>query len=238
MTFHLSTNSHLNLFRKALSSYSLAEKHLPKEFPDLLYNKGSVLCYLQDYLTAQQCFIRAHKLDDSLNAEVKIEFCKSTLNRIKKDFFDRFFNESLLNKLSNDLKLYHSKRGKVMQRGITKFKNMNKKTMTTFKPKSFSKLSKGENKNCFITAKVLKNILKTESGIHMFLIFDQNQQFAIMSIFGGVEGLESKIILKSSVVILVNPEKKIIRTGDTGERSEVLMLQIFNQDDLIIDNMK
>ena len=238
MTFHLSTNSHLNLFRKALSSYTLAEKHLSKEFPDLLYNKGSVLCYLQDYLDAQICFNRAHELDETLNAEVKIEFCKSTLNRIKKDFFDRFFTESVLNKISKELNFYKAKKGKIMQKGITKFKNMQTKSKTTFKPKQFLNLKIGSNKSCYTIAKVLKIILKTESGIHMFLIFDQQQNFAIMSIFGGVEGLEAKIILKSSVVILINPEKKIIPTGDSGERKEVLLLQIFNQDDLIIDNMK
>jgi tetratricopeptide (TPR) repeat protein len=238
MTFHLSTNSHLNLFRKALSSYTLAEKHLPKEFPDLLYNKGSVLCYLQDYLDAQNCFIRAHQLDETLNAEVKIEFCKSTLSRIKKDFFDRFFTESILNKISKDLDFYQANRGKVMQRGITKFKNINTKSNTVFKPKHFANLKVGKNNCCYTMAKVLKIILKTESGIHMFLIIDQNKNFAIMSIFGGVEGLETKIVLKSSVVILINPEKKIIKTGDTEDRNKVLMLQIFNQDDLIIDNMK
>ena len=121
MTFHLSTNQHLTLFRKSISSYSLAEKHLPTEFPDLLFNKGSVLCYLQDYLEAEQCFRRASKLDQTLNAEEKIHTCQILLNRIKKDFFDRFFHENLLSKLTKELRVYKIKRGPVMQRGISKF---------------------------------------------------------------------------------------------------------------------
>lgn len=238
MTFHLSTNRHLDLFRKALGSYSLAQKHLPCEFPDLLYNKGSVLSYLQDYLAAQLCFVRAQELDETLNAQVKVDFCRSTLSRIKKDFFDRFFQESEIAKIANDIRLYHIKRGQVMQRGISKFKNMNQAKPVKFRPRAFAQLTKGVNGHSYAIAKVLKNVLKTESGIHMFLVQDQNRDFAIMSIFGGVEGLESKIGLKTSTVILIQPNKKTIGTGDTGDRAQLVLLQIFNQDNLIIDNMK
>jgi tetratricopeptide (TPR) repeat protein len=238
MTFHLSTNKHLELFRKALFSYSLAEKHFPIEFPDLLYNKGSVLCYLQDYLEAEKCFTRAHHLDETLNAQMQIHVCRVILNRIKKDFFDRFFQESLLNKIVKALKLYEMRRGAVMQRGISKFKKMNSQTKHDFELQPFSKFNKGKNPKYYCMAKVLKIIYKTESGINMFLVMDQNKDFAVMSIFGGVEGLEQKIELKVSVVLMINPERKMIQTGEEGDRAQLLMFQIFNQDDLIIDNMK
>lgn len=238
MTFHLSTNRHPDLFKKALGSYSQAQKHLPREFPDLLYNKGSVLSYLQDYRAAQLCFSRAHELDETLNAHAKVEFCTSTLNRIKKDFFDRFFQESEIAQIAKDIQIYHTKRGKMMQRSITKFKNLHRKKPGQFQSKGFGQLAETQNEQSYSIAKVLKAVLKTESGTHMFLVQDHLRHFAIMSVFGGVEGLESTIILKKSIVILIEPNKKTIGTGDSGDRAQVVLLQIFNQDNLIIDNMK
>ena len=123
MSYYLSIDPQIDYFKKALFSYSLAERHLKAPFADLLHNKASIHLYFQDYLKAIECFERAHKLDFSLKADAKVIDTKSIFNRVKKDFFDRFFGKSLMNKMKQSLLQYEMDKGASLQRGVTRFKN-------------------------------------------------------------------------------------------------------------------
>ena len=242
MTYYLNNPKDISLMEKCLFSYNLAQKHLKAEFADLLFNKASVHLYLQDYLQSISLFKSAHSLDATLEANLKFDEAQAILKRISKDYFENFLSQSARAQLRKKIAKYEKARGKVMQNGISKFKNKGVKPGKTWRKCVLSELKKGRNSQVFTFGKFVRAVDFKNSPAKMFLMFGPPNEFAILAIFNCSDTIFSQIRLKKSTVLVIDPRVKFIETGIPkvkGERdcSRLPCLQLFDANNLIIDNM-
>lgn len=243
MSHYLSNSKDISLMQKCLFSYNLAQKHLKVPFADLYFNKASVHLYMQDYLESIQFFKKANQIDSSLNADQKSLEASAILHRIKKDYFENFLSKSAQKNLRRDLLIYQKARGAVMEKGITKFKTQSGASNKKWKSTLLSNLESGKNPGVYIIGKLVRAIDFKNSPAKMFLLWGPPNDFAILAVFNCSDSIFSQIVLKKSTVVVIDPRMKWIKTGEEqkiqeNDQSQLRCLQLFDANNLIIDNMK
>lgn len=237
MSYYVLVNPKIEYFRKALFSYQLAEKHLTVKFADLIYNKGTLYFYLQDYMQAMEEFQKADELDQTLHANMKVEECLNIVHRIKKDYYDRFFNKNMLKDTCKELLKYISMREVSLQNAISKFKTQEGKS-STWTMKQLSGVKQKANEKVFIIVKFIKWVMLDNLICKMVLVMDSQEQFMILSVFNPPGNISSKLVPKITILGIIDPWVKMVKTDETGEQEYIPFLQLFDYNDLIIDNSK
>jgi hypothetical protein len=206
-------------------------------FADLIFNKGTLHFYLQDYMEASGEFQKAEDLDPTLEAHLKVAECRAIVHRIKKDYFDRFFNKTLLADTSRELLAYISLREVSLAKAISKFKGEQGQT-SQWGLRPLCQVQPRANKQVFIIVKPIKWLLLDDLICKMVLVMDSQQQFMILSVFNPPSNISAKILPKVTILGVIDPWLKMVKTDEQGEQELVPFLQLFDYNDLIIDNSK
>ena len=69
MTNFFVNNESTQQLEYALKAYAQTEKNLKEPNPDLYFNRGTILEYLERYNEATSDFMKAHQIDPSLGGE-------------------------------------------------------------------------------------------------------------------------------------------------------------------------
>ena len=184
--------------------------------PDLFYNKGNVLRYLQEYNDAKLCYVQAAKIDPS--------FSSSLLDIIAD--IDSFLSRSC-DLIQRNGQIKKKKWDSIMSRMMSSFQYS---SHTTFSALTDS--SSGENlKSLMVT--VLMPITKGTTPPESFLCVDTEGKCGMISIYN--IGANSAIFNNSSdshIITISNPTVKVIVFED---KMPLFVAQVRNIQSIIVD---
>lgn len=193
-SWYLLGNAHLTNFfvnnestkelESALRAYSLSEKYLKDPNPDLFFNRGTVLEYLERYTEAAHNFQVAHSIDASLQGAERA-------NQIL----------SFVSKACQSIKSKARIKSKQLATLASSIPRDLSPLPEGFRVADSTELTQGHNPQLILSAKVIHSLDKPAEVPVSFLVMDSSQNFFVVSIYHVSKQLSQTIKLRSDLLI-------------------------------------
>lgn len=230
LTNFFNNNESTEQLELALKAYSQTEKWMKVANPDLFYNRGTVLEYLERYNEAMINYSAAANIDPNMDAEAKanriISFVGQTSQMILKQ------NDRKNANITAMVKTIPSKIS-----GEIKFPSLKESGNTTanYEIKGFAELNNGNNQGKMISSKVVMHLAKEQQVPNCFLLVDHQYNFAVMSLYNTNSAITEKVKAGDHIYIK-NPQYIFTSIDHKGKRFSYNSLKIDWLADVLVNS--
>lgn len=192
----------------ALLAYAQSEKHMTEANPDLFYNRGTILQYLERYNEAVKDFAKASQIDPNLDGDKK---CENIIG-----FVSRAYN-AITNK------------GRLKTNRITEMVRSIPQTPVlgtdSFKIVDISQLQNGENPGVMVSSKVVNSLDKDTDVPLCYLMVDYKHNFCVLSVYHSSKAFVD-VLRSGSEILIKNPHLVLIQLQFKGYQYNYQCLKV------------
>lgn len=198
-------------------AYAQSEKNMTEPNPDLYYNRGTILEYLERYSEAVNDFSRANQIDPNLQGDKK---CDGIIG-----FVSRAYNS-----ISNKGKLKTNRLHDMVRSIPQTLQSVENK----YKIVDISQLQNGENPGVMISSKVVHNLDKPIDVPMCFLIVDYKHNFCVMSIYHTSKLLQDAV-RSGSEILIKDPHLVLIQLTFKGYQYNYQCLKVTDINSILVN---
>lgn len=223
LTNFFANNESTKELEQSLKAYQLAEKNLKEPNPDLYFNRGTVLEYLERYSESAADFMKAHAIDPNLGAERRADGIIGFVSRA----YNAISNKGKIktNRLIDMVKSIPTVLPESMQESAAK---------QNLKVADISQLQHGDNPELIISAKVVNSLDKQIDVPQCFLMVDSKHNFCVLSVYHMSKKCVDKMRAGSALLIR-NPHLVLTQLQFKGYQYNYQCIKVTDVNSLLVN---